>query len=146
VACCHFKQKEPFSRFFYSLLADFCYILAYTALDSNSSINRLFLPKLIVDRLISKHIIESSLSLFSRFFVACSCAQWRRDLQMDALLCQIDAKLSTKLHRTIKLAQSRARSRARKREQKTRVETALYVKRSPKRRLKHEVVLKVWAI
>jgi hypothetical protein len=41
------------------------------------------------------------------------------DLQMDALLCQIDAKL----HRTINLAQSRARSRARKREQKTRVET-----------------------
>jgi hypothetical protein len=44
---------------------------------------------------------------------------------MDALLCQIDAKL----HRTINLAQSRARSRARKREQKTRVETRPFSKR-----------------
>jgi hypothetical protein len=45
------------------------------------------------------------------------------NLQMDALLRQIDAKL----HRMINLAQSRARSRARKREQNTRVETVLYV-------------------
>jgi hypothetical protein len=37
------------------------------------------------------------------------------DLQSDALLCQIDAKL----HRTINLAQSRAQSRAQKLEQKT---------------------------
>jgi hypothetical protein len=41
---------------------------------------------------------------------------------MDALLCQIDAKL----HRTINLAQTRARSGAQKREQKTRVETTPY--------------------
>jgi hypothetical protein len=41
------------------------------------------------------------------------------DLQMDALLCQIDAKS----HRTINLAQSRAR----KREQNTRVETTPYI-------------------
>jgi hypothetical protein len=52
--------------------------------------------------------------LHSRFLVAFR-ARDGVDLQMDALLCQIDAKL----HRTINLAQSRARSRAGKRDQKT---------------------------
>jgi hypothetical protein len=56
----------------------------------------------------------STLAFFGRVIV-------RADLQMDALLCQIDAKLN----RTINLAQSRVRSRARKCEQKTRVETPL---------------------
>jgi hypothetical protein len=55
-----------------------------------------------------------------------TCVFWSRfrardgaDLQMNALLCQFDAKL----HRAINLAQSRARPQAQKREQKTRVET-----------------------
>jgi hypothetical protein len=58
-----------------------------------------------------------STRVFWSRFRACDGA----DLQMDPLLCQIDAKL----HRTINLAQSRARSRAQKREQTMRVETAL---------------------
>jgi hypothetical protein len=57
----------------------------------------------------------------TRVFWSRSRARDGADLQMDALLCQINAKL----RRTINLAQSRARSRARKSEQKTRVETTL---------------------